>query len=210
MSSSPEALPSDPEFAWEVARLFPVQGRWSEADYLNLTDDTNRLVEFTDGRIEVLEMPTRSHQLLVLFLIDAVRAFTAPRGLGESLMAPLRIRLRDGKFREPDIVFMLSQNAHRAGEEFWIGADVVMEVVSRGKKSRERDRDREEKRLDYAEAGIAEYWIGDPAERNVTVLKLQESEYVVHGAFAAGDEATSIFLEGLSIEVADLFTVVDD
>ena len=172
MSLSPDARSEDPEFAWEIARLFPLQGCWSDADYLNLTDETNRLVEFTDGRIEVLEPPTRTHQLMVLFLIDAVRAFAAPRGLGEALVAPLLVRLGDGKFREPDIVFMLARNAHRAGEEFWIGADLVMEVVNRGKKSRERDR--EEKRRDYAEAGIAEYWIVDPADRSVTVLRLKD------------------------------------
>jgi len=204
MSLSPDARSSDPE----IAQLFPVQGCWSDADYLNLTDETNRLVEFTDGRIEVLEPPTRTHQLMVLFLIDAVRAFAAPRGLGEALVAPLLVRLGDGKFREPDIVFMLARNAHRAGEEFWIGADLVMEVVSRGKKSCERDR--EEKRRDYAEAGIAEYWIVDPADRSVTVLRLKDSHYVVHGTFAAGDQATSLLLEGLSITVADLFAVLDD
>ena len=82
-------------------------------------------------------MPTRSHPLLVFFLIDTARAFTAP---GETIVAPLRVRVRAGKFREPDIGFMLAQNVHRAGEKFWIGTNLVMEVVIHRKKSRERER----------------------------------------------------------------------
>ena len=36
----------------------PPQGCWSEALYLWLTDWTNRLIEFTDGHVELLPMPT--------------------------------------------------------------------------------------------------------------------------------------------------------
>ncbi|MFN3333532.1 MAG: Uma2 family endonuclease, partial [Caldilinea sp.] len=50
------------EPAWEVALLFPAQGAWSEEDYLYL--DTNHLVEFSDGKIEVLPMPSDKHQAI--------------------------------------------------------------------------------------------------------------------------------------------------
>jgi hypothetical protein len=60
----------DTEPAWDVARLFPDQGRWSEDDYLAL--DTNRPVEFSDGYVEFLPMPTLSHQLMALFLGSSV------------------------------------------------------------------------------------------------------------------------------------------
>jgi len=60
-------LPDDrAEPGWEVALLFPAQGEWSEDDYLWLTDHTRCLVEFTDGHIEVLPMPTDAHQRIVL------------------------------------------------------------------------------------------------------------------------------------------------
>ena len=45
---------------WEedelTLNLAPLQGRWTEEQYLLLTDQTNRLIEFTDGTIEVLHM----------------------------------------------------------------------------------------------------------------------------------------------------------
>ena len=37
----------------EIVALLPEEGEWSEADYLWLTNGTNRLVEFTDGWIMV-------------------------------------------------------------------------------------------------------------------------------------------------------------
>ena len=47
-----------------------LQGLWSVEQYLKLTNQTNRLIEFTDGVIEVLPMPTKSLQAIfrVLFL----------------------------------------------------------------------------------------------------------------------------------------------
>ena len=48
--------------------LLPPQGRWSEDEYLVLTDHRNRLVEFTDGFLEALPMPTDKHQSVLGFL----------------------------------------------------------------------------------------------------------------------------------------------
>src|SRR5438067_7650998 len=85
----------EPEPAWEIARLFPYQGEWSEEEYLAL--ETNHLVEFTDGHVEVLPMPKTSHQLIVQYLSNQLLAFVSARNLGTVLFAPLRIRLRKRK-----------------------------------------------------------------------------------------------------------------
>ena len=58
--------------AWDIALLFPTQGEWSEDEYLAL--DTNHLVEFSDGFIEVLPMPNILHQLLVKYLHGLLEA----------------------------------------------------------------------------------------------------------------------------------------
>ena len=183
------------EPAWEIARLFPNQGQWSEQEYLAL--ETNRLVEFTDGHVEVLAMPTMIHQLMVIFLFDALRSFTTSNPKGTVLLAPFRIRLRTGKFREPDVTLMLAEHASRISNEYWDGADLVMEVVS----DDDRRRDLETKRSDYAAAGIPEYWIVDPHLRQITVLTLEGHRYGIHGTFADGEHAASALLPGFSVEV---------
>lgn len=190
--------PDQAEPAWDVAYLFPFQGAWSEEDYLELS--TNHLVEFVDGFIEVLPMPTTSHQLLVLYLFGLLSAFVAERNLGTVLVAALRVRLWRGRYREPDIVLMLKEHSSRMREEYWKGADLVMEVVSKGRKDRERDL--ETKRREYARAGIPEYWIVDPFQERITVLRLAGKRYIEHGDFPKGTVATSHLLQGFSIDVA--------
>ena len=71
--------------------------------------------------------------------------------------------------------------------------------------SEARTRDYDDKRRDYARAGITEYWIVDPQEDRVTVLVLQDSNYVEHGVFQVDDEATSVLLRGLRIDVRAMF-----
>ena len=53
---------------WEIAYLFPNQGTWTADEYLAL--DTNHLIEFSDGVLEVLPMPTEQHQLIVAGMLQ--------------------------------------------------------------------------------------------------------------------------------------------
>jgi Uma2 family endonuclease len=147
-----------PEPTWAIAHLFPAQGAWTEDDYLEL--HSNRLVEFSAGCLEVLPVPTTSHQRIVAHIYGLLLAFAAVHELGTVLFAPLRVRLWPGKFREPNVVFMAKAHADRIGEEFWKGADLVVEVVSGEDEDRRRDLDI--KRREYARARIGEYWIVDP------------------------------------------------
>jgi Uma2 family endonuclease len=186
------------EPTWDVAQLFPHQGAWSELDYLTL--DTNHLVEFSNGVVEFLPMPTMAHQIIAYLLHHLLESFVATNGLGRVLGAPFKVRLWDGKFREPDVLFMKGEHAERMCEEFWEGADLVMEVVSDGDEDRRRDLTI--KREEYAKAAIPEYWIVDPKLGRITVLTLDGSTYAIHGEFSKGERATSKLLPGFAVDVA--------
>jgi Uma2 family endonuclease len=162
---------------------------------------TNHLVEFSDGCIEVLAMPTKLHQRIVRFLSFLIHQFVAGRGLGEVLFAPLPVRLWPGKFREPDLIYLRPERGEHRGQPD--GADLVVEVVSEGEENRLRDI--ETKRQEYARARIPEYWIVDPENQRVTVLVLQEVTYREHGVFGPGNTVTSAILPGLTVAVSDLF-----
>jgi len=187
---------------WEIAHLYPNQGAWTDDEYLAL--NSNRLVEFSDGVLEVLPMPTEQHQLIVLFLYRVLFAFVTARQLGTVLTAPLRVRLWEGKFREPDVVFLLAQHADRRGNQYWRGADLAIEVVSED----DPDRDLVSKRAEYARAGISEYWIADPRDQSIAVLSLnsETGDYSVAGRYASGEAARSVLLEGFSVDVGEVFS----
>jgi Uma2 family endonuclease len=208
MSSIPLTPSPEPEYAWEVATLYPAQGEWSEEEYLELTDHTNRRIEFTDGRLEFLPMPTEVHEALVQFLFFALHAFVEQRGLGKVYFNGIRLRIRPRKTRLPDVIFLHKDHFYARHNRVWDGADLVMEVVSDDPKDRQRDF--EQKLLDYAEAKIAEYWIVDPDRQLVIVHRLDGDRYALHGEFSRGQQATSVLLEGFGVDVAALFAVVED
>src|SRR5262249_7655566 len=167
-------------------------------DYLWLTDHTRYLVEFTDGHIQVLPMPTDAHQRIVLFLYRALYAFLAVRGRGIVLVAPLRLRVRPGRYREPALLLLLSAADPRRGNQYWTGADLVLEVASPDDPKRDLVR----KRREYARAGIPEYWIVNLSTEQLHVLCLVGTAYAEHGVFRRGMQATSALLAGFTVAVA--------
>ena len=149
-------------------------------------------------------MPTDEHQRIVLFLYRALYAFVAARGLGIVLVAPLRLRLRTGRYREPDLLLLLSANDPRRRNRYWTGADLVVEVVSPD----DPQRDLVRKRREYARAGIPEYWIVNPASEQILVLRLGGATYVEHGVFRRDMQATSALLDGFAVPVAAVLDAV--
>ncbi len=179
-----------------VLDLQPIQGLWTEEQYLAMTDHSRRLLEFDDGYIEVLPMPTDKHQAISQFVFLAFLAFIQRIG-GKVQYAPLRLRIRYGKHREPDILLVRDANDPRRQNHYWLGADLVVEIVS----SDDPNRDTKVKRADYAEAGIPEYWIIDPQDEAITVLQLEGDSYTEHGIFHRAEIATSVILYGLAVPV---------
>lgn len=69
--------------------------------------------------------------------------------------------------------------------------------------SEDRKRDYIDKRADYAKADIPEYWIGDPFDKAITVLKLEGAEYLLHGRFEKDQTATAATLKGFSVNYGE-------
>lgn len=190
----------------EIAcEALPRQGDWTDEEYLWLTDRCRRLIEFTDGYIEELPMPTSSHQAILAFLYRLFHGYLEPLG-GVAMFAALRLRIREGKFREPDLLVLRDREDRRYQDRYWLGADLVAEVVSRDRPVR----DLVEKRVDYAEAGIPEYWIVDPRDETVTVLQLGDGAFVEHGVFTRGHIGSSASFDDLSLDVDALFDAAED
>ena len=187
--------------------VLPPPGAWSDEEYLWLTDRARRPIELTDGRVELLSMPTDAHQALLLFLYRVFYAHVqeVPRR-GVVVTSGLRMRVRAGKFREPDLLLLRDRSDPRRQDRFWLGADLVAEVVSPD----DPPRDLVVKRADYAEAAIPEYWIVDPRVETVTVLKLAGTDYVEHGVFDRADTATSALVDGVAVDVTALFDEAGD
>jgi hypothetical protein len=90
MADRPVSREGEP--AWDIALLYPNQGHWSEAEYLAL--NTNRMVELSDGCLEVLPMPTLLHQFIVEFFFTVLKAHvTVHVPGGRVVFPPVPVRL---------------------------------------------------------------------------------------------------------------------
>lgn len=183
---------------WELTALYPRQGQWTEADYLGLTS-VETGIEFNCGRLEFLPMPTRTHQEILQLIWLALREFLAPQG--DAWVSGLRVRTLKDRIRMPDVVALLDKS--QGADELFERADIVVEVVSGSDSDRERDYT--EKRAEYEQAGITEYWIVDPAEGRITVLSLQNGKYIEYSRAEKGSKAESALLEGFVVDVTPLF-----
>jgi Uma2 family endonuclease len=193
-------LPSSQEWKDLLEEILPRQGEWTEEQYLLLTDHRSRLIEFTDGLLEALPMPTDQHQSILQFLFLAFVHFLQPRG-GKVHFSPLRLRIRQGKYREPDLLMLLDAADPRRQNRYWLGADLAMESVSEEKP----ERDLVDKRNDYAEGRVPEYWIVNPQTETITILRLRGEAYEEAGVFRRGQVATSVLLPEFSVAVAEVF-----
>lgn len=195
--SRPRIPSADGEPAWEAAYFFPPQGRWSEEDFLRF--HTNRMAELVDGRLELLPMPTLKHQRILILLLDWMRRAVESSPGGLVLIAPLPTKLFPGTIREPDLLYIAPENRPGPDVDYPSRIDLAVEIVSPGGDAKKRDY--EDKRIDYAKAGIAEYWIVDPQQHQISVLVLDGTAYATHGIYIAGQSASGKLLPSLCVDV---------
>lgn len=182
--------------------VLPAAGEWTEADYYPLSE-RGRLVELSDGNIEVIELPTWFHQIILLRLAMAIKPFVSQHSLGWICFAPVPVQLWPGKIREPDLVFISSAHADRIGQYLGV-PDLAVEILSPSTASK----DREVKRVEYAQAGVVEYWIIDPEAKSVEVLTKRSEQspaYDRAALFHQNETLVSGLLPGLGLSLADLF-----
>ena len=181
---------------YEVAELFPPRGQWTETDYWPLAEH-NRIIELSEGELILPPMPTTEHQRIVLKITMLLYTYVTAHNAGEIGLSPLPVRLWEGKVREPDVMVMLRKHAERISNQYWECPDLVVEVLSPGTAKT----DRSEKVVEYAAAGIPEYWMVHPDPQVIEVYRLEGEAYVLDGVYRGATPIVSHVLAGLQISV---------
>jgi Uma2 family endonuclease len=86
-----------------------------------------------------------------------------------------------------------------------VAAGIVIEVVC----TSSTHRDYENKREDYWELGVREYWIVDLDRRSLTVLRRGRGKWT-EKAVAEDGSYTSRLLPGFTLNLAPVFAAMDD
>jgi Uma2 family endonuclease len=140
-------------------------------DFLATVDEGTH-AEWVDGEVVEMTPPTDEHARITLFLAMAFSGYAKRRGIGGKVRhSPYHMKLASSA-REPDVLYVRPENAHRVGTKCLEGpADLVVEVVS----PESRGRDRKEKFREYGMAGVREYWIIEPMLKRTEVFRLSEA-----------------------------------
>jgi Uma2 family endonuclease len=149
-------------------------------DLLAAPDDGNRY-EVLDGALVVTPPPGPAHQTVVGELFVVLREAARPRKL-RVFMAPLAWRIGPGQVPEPDLMVVSPEAV--GGRAIEKAPVIVVEVLSPTGK----DRDLFDKRRIYGQAGAQWYWLVEPADPSLTVLRLVEGRYE-EAARVVGDSA---------------------
>lgn len=159
----------------------------SYREYLSAFDEDVH-AEWVQGEAVIFMSAATRHQIVVTYLIKLLGIYVEFFRLGELLSAPYEMKVSaESNAREPDILFVKSENTHLLEEQRLAGAaDLVVEVIS----PESVKRDNEDKFSEYEAAGIQEYWIIDPRpeHQSVEVWTLDEngqyqSQPVVNGRY---------------------------
>jgi Uma2 family endonuclease len=126
--------------------------------------------EWVEGMVIKLSPVTSKHDSFHEFLLFLLKLYLHKTGVGIMRHDPFVMRPKPGMpGREPDIHIVLKERAHIVKDTITQGpADVVIEIVS----PESVNRDKVEKRAEYEQGGVREYWILDPLEKSTLFLHL--------------------------------------
>jgi Uma2 family endonuclease len=162
--------------------------------------DTVRL-ELDEGELVVSPHNTWEHQHSAKRLLLILDTWARRTGAGD-VMPEMDVRLGGRSVRTPDLVFLRSDQRGLIRRHYIDGGPaLVIEVMSestaqvdRGKKSQQ-----------YAAAGVAQYWLIDPAQNSIEVFENRQGRFE-HRETVSG---TGIFrpaeMPGLEIPLAELW-----
>jgi len=167
-------------------------------------------LELLRGKIFKLAAPNLAHMQVAGNLFynlhgylkgKACMAFIAPF----DIRLPVKNRKRDDEITtvvQPDVGVVCDPS--KIDDRGICGApDLVVEVLSPGNFRK----DIKDKYEVYEEAGVIEYWIVNPAKRNVMAFCLNpDRKFNAAKVYLDGDRLESTSVSGFSIDVTDLFT----
>ncbi len=164
-------------------------------EYLQYDDGTENRYELVDGELIALPPESGRNIRIALWLVVQLANLLGTERVAYNCELQVPV-LGPGyaENRYPDLVVLREEHIALTEKRMTITLkmpppELVVEVVSPGKVNRERDY--VVKQEQYAARGIPKYWILDPDDQVVIVLRLQSGLYVEVGQFRENQRVLS-------------------
>ena len=154
-------------------------------EYLEI-DVEGAHLEWVDGKVIGYMANNLQHRRVLGFLEKVMGLFAEIHNLGEVVQAGYAMKLEKQKRgREPDLVFVSKENAEIMTHKYLNGAaDIAVEIVS----PESVERDHKTKYAEYEIAGVKEYWLIDPEQKQADFYRLQTD-----GSYRSADVSEGVY-----------------
>jgi len=188
----------------EAVRKYNALGKkLTYADYASWDDD-NRY-ELIDGVVHAMSAPNAAHQRVLVELTRQIANYLVGKPC-EVFAAPFDICLmgkgdEDDTVVQPDILVICDERKLENGKYCNGAPDLAIEILSPSTASL----DRIKKLNKYLQAGVREYWIVDPVDKNVVVNILKNGKYVI-SKYVETETLPVNILDNCNISLPDVFS----
>ncbi len=187
----------------QSTRTSPV--RWTTSDLEIFEGDRVNRYEIVDGELFVTRAPDWKHQEVCINIGTVLKLWSDDSSLGKPAVTP-GIIFSESDNVIPDVVWASNERLERLLDEaghLTAAPELVVEVLSPGKKNERRDR--EAKLKLYSVQGVHEYWIVGWQEQKVEVYRREQGILKLAVTLYRQDELSSPLLPGFSCVVGKFF-----
>ena len=168
-------------------------------EYLTYEDGTDKRYEFNDGELVEVSTATAFHNSLMMFFASFLQSEINNSHLPYCVRVNSTEIFNGKRTRRPDVLVMTLAQSNSLGNQpdiLYEPCLLVIEIVS----PTCRSVDTVEKRQEYAQFGIPEYWIVDFLLGTFSVLRLVNGSYI-EKVYREGDRIVSDIFPSMSLSM---------
>ena len=187
-----------------INQLDPINGLYTYAEYLLWKFEER--VELLKGMLFKMSAPSIDHERISGRLFVKMYSYLEGKRC-EAFSAPFDVVLKnpngeDNTVLQPDLCVVCDPEKLADGKRCYGAPDWVLEIVSPSNVEKELSK----KMHIYEEAGVVEYWVLRPEEKELDIFVLQDNGYIGLKPRFAGEVVSPQKFPDLQINLSEIFS----